>query len=222
MQNPKDIIIINPNSSQAMTDGIDEAINDMREFSVAPITCHRLIAGPEFIETQSHVDGVVTPMLSFAAEHEPKAAAFIVACFSDPGLYALREQSALPVFGIAESAVLTAMRLGQRFGIISISSSSVARHFRYFGAMGVLDRMAGDLPINLGVGELSNADQTFNKMLSVGKQLRDKNSANCLILGCAGMAQYPKLLEAELGIPIIEPCRAATALAIGAIALQTD
>ncbi|MCJ8325273.1 MAG: Asp/Glu racemase [Rhizobiales bacterium] len=219
MQKPQQIIIINPNSSQKVTDGIDDAINDMRGFSVADISCHRLVAGPEYIETQAHVDGVVTPMLAYAAQYEAKAAAFIVACFSDPGLYALREQSAVPVLGIAESAVLTAMRLGQRFGIISISSSSVARHYRYFGSMGVLDRLAGDLPLNLGVGELSNADQTFDKMLNVGKQLRDKNSANCLILGCAGMAQYPKLLEAELGIPVIEPCRAATALAMGAIAL---
>ncbi|NRA87565.1 MAG: Asp/Glu racemase [Rhizobiales bacterium] len=219
MQKNKQIMIINPNSSQAVTDGIDDAVNDMRSYSAAPLTCHRLLAGPEFIETQAHVNGVVSPLLAYAAEHEAKASAFIVACFSDPGLYALREQSALPVLGIAESAVLTAMRLGQRFGIISISGSSVARHYRYFGAMGILDRLAGDLPLNLGVGELSNADQTFSKMLSVGKQLRDKNAANCLILGCASMAQYPKLLEAELGIPIIEPCRAATAMAIGAIAL---
>jgi Asp/Glu/hydantoin racemase len=44
--------------------------------------------------------------------------------------------------------------------------------------------------------------------------------ADVVILGCAGMTSFRNDLEAHLGVPVIEPCQAATAMAIGRVALQ--
>jgi Asp/Glu/hydantoin racemase len=165
------------------------------------------------------VDGVVAPLLAQAAALESGASAFVIACFSDPGLAALREQSARPVLGIAESAVLTAMTMGQRFGIISILSRSIPRHMRFLGAMGVMDRLAADLPLELGVAALADRGRTWDRLVSVGRSLRDQHGAEVVILGCAGMAHYRADLAAELGRPVIDPSQAATAMAIGRIAL---
>ena len=107
------IYIINPNSSRLVTDGIDRALEPLRAASPVPIAAIQLDEGPKGIETQAHVDGVVSPLLARAASLEAEASAFVTACFSDPGLAALREQSRHPVLGIAESAILTAMTLGQ-------------------------------------------------------------------------------------------------------------
>jgi allantoin racemase len=52
------------------------------------------------------------------------------------------------VFGIAECGVLTALTLGQRFGIVAMVQNSIPRHLRYLGAMGMLERFAGDVPVN--------------------------------------------------------------------------
>ena len=41
-----------------------------------------------------------------------------------------------------------------------------------------------------------------------------------LIMGCAGMASYRATLEQETGLPVVEPCQAAAAMAIGQIALS--
>lgn len=211
--------ILNPNSSRVVTDGIDAAIAPMRAVSPVEIRCHLLAEGPAGIETQAHVDGVVLPLLAQARALEDGASAFVVACFSDPGLAALREQSRKPVLGIGESAYLTALTLGQRFGILSIKRGSVARHIKTLGAMGLLDRLAADRPIDLGVAELNDSDRTFARLTAVGTRLRDDDSADVLILGCAGMARYRLDLENTLGIPVIDPCQAATAMAIGRIAL---
>ncbi|RMA42709.1 aspartate/glutamate racemase family protein [Rhodophyticola porphyridii] len=217
------IHIINPNSSRTVTDGIDAAIDPMRTASSVPILCSHLHGTPPGIETQAHVDGVVAPLLARAAELEDEASAFVIACFSDPGLAALREQSAKPVLGIAESAVLTAMTLGQRFGILSILPTSVPRHMRFLGAMGVMDRLAGDLPLNLGVADLGDEGRTFARQKEVGARLRDSHGADVLILGCAGMTAYRKRLSEALGLPVVEPCQAAAAMAIGRVALaKTD
>jgi Asp/Glu/hydantoin racemase len=213
------IHIINPNSLSHVTDGIARAVAPIAAASPVPITCHTLADGPPGIETQAHVDGVVAPMLHFARGLETDASAFVVACFSDPGLAALREQSKVPVIGIAEAAVLTAMTMGQRFGIISILSKSIPRHMRYLGAMGVMDRLAADLPLELGVQDLADEARTFARLQEVGRTLRDGHGAEVLILGCAGMAAFRARLETDLGLRVVEPCQAAAAMAVGRVAL---
>lgn len=214
------IFVINPNSSEHVTDGIDRAVDPMRAASPVPIEARTLAEGPPGIETQAHVDGVVMPMLAHCAQLEDTASAFVVACYSDPGLAALREQSVRPVLGIAEASILTAMTLGQRFGIISILSKSIPRHMRYVGAMGVMDRLAGDLPLELGVQDLADEGRTFERLKEVGASLRDTKMADVLILGCAGMTAFRMDLEGHLGVPVVEPCQAATAMAIGRVALE--
>ncbi|WP_054007807.1 aspartate/glutamate racemase family protein [Cypionkella psychrotolerans] len=213
------IYIINPNSSRVVTDGIDRAMEPLRAASPVPIAAIQLDEGPRGIETQAHVDGVVTPLLARAAALESGASAFVTACFSDPGLAALREQSSHPVLGIAESAILTAMTIGQRFGILSILSRSVPRHMRMLGAMGVMDRLAADLPLELGVADLTDRNRTFDRLRSIGTQLRDAHGAEVLILGCAGMTSYRADLSEALSRPVVEPCEAAAAMAIGRVAL---
>ena len=88
------------------------------------IECVTLAAGPPGIQTQRDVDGVVAPMLRLIAELDPRAAAFVIACFSDPGLHSARETTRRPVLGIMECGILTALTLGQRFGVIAILPTS--------------------------------------------------------------------------------------------------
>jgi Asp/Glu/hydantoin racemase len=182
--------------------------------------CLSLPEGPAGIQSQRDVDGVITPMLRKAAALEEDAAAFVIACFSDPGLFALREQSRRWVFGIAECGVLTALTLGQRFGVIAILPTSVPRHLRYFAAMGVTQRLAADLPIGLGVAELSDEARTLSRMVEVGRTLRDAHGADVLVMGCAGMARFRASLEDAVGIPVVEPTQAAVVMAVGHVRLM--
>ena len=212
------LIVINPNSSQTVTDGIKLALDPLRKFGTS-IRCLTLAEGPPGIENQREADMTIGPMLRLAASQKD-AAGYVVACFGDPGLHALRDQTALPVVGIQEAAVMTALTLGQRFGVIAILPASIPRHLRAFGAMGVLDRLAGDRAIGLSVSDLADPDKSLEAMIATGKRLRDDDGANVLIMGCAGMAQYRSTLEAETGLPVVEPCQAAAAMALGQIALN--
>ncbi len=214
----KSLIVINPNSSDTVTAGIDAAMEPLRPLGV-PIHCETLAEGPTAIESQRQADLTIAPMLDLAARLEPEAVGYVIACFGDPGLHALRDQSGLPVVGIQEAAVMAALQLGQRFGVISILPASIPRHMRSFGAMGVLDRLAGDRALGLGVAQLSNAETTKCAMIDTGKVLRDQDGADVLIMGCAGMARYRPALEEATGLPVVEPCQAAAAQAIGQITL---
>ncbi|MFT6271547.1 MAG: Asp/Glu/hydantoin racemase [Dinoroseobacter sp.] len=215
----KTLYVLNPNSSKDVTARIDVAMEPLRSLGVA-IACKTLPEGPPGIESLRQADLVIAPLLAQAASLEADAAGFVIACFGDPGLHALRDQTALPVLGIQEAAVATAMTLGQRFGVLAILPASIPRHMRSFGAMGVLDRLAGDRALNLGVGDLSDTARTLARMIEIGTQLRDTDGADVLIMGCAGMAGYRSALQDALDLPVVEPCQAAAAMAIGRIALN--
>lgn len=211
------LIVINPNSSQRVTDGIQAAIDPLRRFGI-PVRCLTLAEGPPGIESQRQADLTIAPMLALAAT-QTDAAGYVIACFGDPGLHALRDQTALPVVGIQEAAVMTALTLGQRFGVIAILPASIPRHLRAFGAMGVLDRLAADRALGLGVADLADAGKSLGAMIATGKRLRDEDGANVLIMGCAGMAHYRAPLQDATGLPVVEPCQAAVSMALGQIAL---
>lgn len=213
------IYVINPNSTVRVTKEIDVAVTPLRMAGGPAIECLTLTEGPPGIQSQRNVDGLIPALLKRAAGLENEAAAFVIACFSDPGMHALREQSEKPVLGIAESGVLTALTLGQRFGIVAMLQNSIPRHLRYLGAMGMMDRFAGDLPVNLTIAEMADDALTLGRMIAVGRTLRDAHHADVLVMGCAGMARFREPLERELGIPIVEPTQAAVTMAIGRVQL---
>ena len=218
MPKPKSLIVINPNSSQMVTDAIDLAINPLRRFGT-PVRCLTLAEGPLGIESQKQADLTIAPMLALA-KAQTDAAGYVIACFGDPGLYALRDQTPLPVVGIQQAAVMTALTLGQRFGVIAILPNSIPRHMRAFGAMGVLGRLAGDRALGLTVADLADERLSLEAMIATGFKLRDEDGADVLIMGCAGMARYREALETATGLPVVEPCQAAVSMALGQIALN--
>jgi allantoin racemase len=213
------ILVINPNSTEAVTRGIDEACAPLRMPGGPGIEAVTLKEGPPGIETQQHVDGVVAPLLQLVRKSQDQYAAFVIACYSDPGLHTLREATRKPVLGISECGILTALTLGHKFGVIAILQKSIARHLRYMGALGVTDRLAGELPVGLPVVELSDENKTFGRMVDAGTRLRDEHGADVVVMGCAGMARYRAPLQQAIGVPVVEPTQAAVAMAIGRVRL---
>lgn len=216
----KKIYVINPNSNPYVTAEIDKALQALRLPQGPTLECITLDEGPQGIQSQRDVDNVISPLCSKIKTLDASADAFVIACFSDPGMHSAREITQKPVLGIAESGVLTALTQGQRFGVIAILPGSIPRHLRYFGAMGVLERFAGDIAINMKVAELADKKRTFERMKQVGQMLISQHGADVLVMGCAGMASFKHELQRELGVPIIEPTQAAVSMAIGRVLLN--
>ena len=213
------IVVLNPNSSQSVTDALDEGLEPLRFSGGPPIRCATLAQGPPAIESDEQVAAVIEPVCDYLRHHENDSAAFVIACFSDPGLREARRSSARPVFGMAECGLLTALAHGRRYGVISILASSLPRHLSYIRHMGIDGRLAADLPVGLGVLELEDRAVALERMVTVGSRLRDEHDADVIVLGCAGMAALRTPLEERLGIPVIEPVQAAVSMAMRAVAL---
>ena len=212
------ILVINPNSTEAVTRSMDAALDPLRAPGGPEIASVTLAEGPPGIQSQRDVDFVV-PHLCRRIAADNQSDAFVIACFSDPGLHSARETTDRPVLGISEVGMTTALNLGQRVGVIAVLNQSIPRHTRYFRAMGISERIAGEVAVDLPVVELSDEAKTGARMLAVGRALKDEHGADVLVMGCAGMARYRAPLEAELGVPVIDPPQAAVGLAIALVRL---
>jgi Asp/Glu/hydantoin racemase len=210
------ILVVNPNSNEAVTKGLAAALAPVRFADGPEIECRTLAEGPYGIETQEHVESVTLPLRRLVAGSND-IDAFVIACYSDPGLAVCREATARPVFGINEAGVLTALARGEHVGVIAISQRSLRRHVRYMRQLGLMDRFAGERPLNMSVAEVASGAKTLDRMIEVGEELRDKDAADVIVMGCAGMARHRQPLEAALGIPVVDPTQAAVAMAIGAV-----
>lgn len=215
MSRPR-ITVINPNSNQVVTAGLAEALKPLMFADGPEIVCHTLAEGPYGIESQADADSVTMPLRRLV-EGDNASSAFIIACYSDPGLHVCREATTRPVLGIAECGVLTALTRADNFGVIAIAQRSIRRHLRYLRQMGMIDRLAAERPLEMSVAETASGEGTLAKMIAVGRMLKEEDGAGVIVMGCAGMARHRKGLEDALGIPVIDPTQAAVSMALGAV-----
>lgn len=213
------IRVINPNSNPDVTAGMSEALEPLRTERGPELDCVTLAEGPFGIESQADVSRV-EPLLADLMQADNEAAAFVIGCYSDPGIHLCRTVTDRPVFGIAECAMLTALSRAGSFGVIAIASASIRRHTRHMRERLLHNHCAGERPLELTVAEVESGAGTYAKMELVGKQLRDIDGAETIIMGCAGMAKHRQPLEQALGIPVIDPTQAAASMAIGTVQLS--
>jgi Asp/Glu/hydantoin racemase len=210
------ISVINPNSNEAVTRAMSEALEPLRFGDGPEIVCSTLAEGPFGVETQEHVESVTMPLRRLV-EIDNASDAFVIACYSDPGLHVCREGTTRPVYGIAECGVLTALARAETFGVIAIMQRSIARHIRYLRQMGLMERLAGERPLEMSVAETASGGKTLDRMIEVGRALKEQDGAKAIVMGCAGMARHRRPLEEALDIPVIDPTQAAVTIALGGL-----
>ena len=204
------ILVVNPNSDSGCTAGIVAALAPFAAPGRARFDVVQLPGGPPAIVTWRDWASVAEPLCRLV-EAEP-AAAYIVACVSDPGVDAMRTVTRAPVFGPLRAAIAAALARVDRFGLIAFADPSIARQRRTLAAMGAEGRIAGHIPLNLPMSALTGA-AALAPLLAAAERARVAG-AEAIILGCAGMAGHRAAVEAAIGLPVIEPCQAAAALAL--------
>jgi Asp/Glu/hydantoin racemase len=207
------IVVVNPNSNKDVTDGLDAALKAFRLRGGPPILCVTLEDGPRAIESAQDAAIVVRHLVRLVSER-PDAAAFVIACYSDPGVDACREVTRTPVYGIQECGVMAALARVDRIGVIALSDHSIRGHRRHLRRLGLLDRLVGERAAALSVAD-SAGEAAFGALREAGRALVS-DGAEAVVLGCAGMARHRAGLEWALGVPVIEPTQAAVAMALGA------
>ncbi len=208
------ILVVNPNTSRSCTQGIEAALAGFAAPGLLRLEVMELPGGPPAIVTWRDWFSVAEPLCRLV-EREA-AAAYVIACVSDPAVEAVRMATRAPVFGALRSALAAALARADRIGIIAMADASLPRQRRALAAMGVESRVAGHIPLNLGMETLTDPVAPRAALQETARTLA-RMGAEAIILGCAGMAGHRKAAEDAAGVPVIEPCQAAAALAIQAV-----
>ncbi len=213
------ILVVNPNSSMACTRGIVEALAAYALPGAPRFDVVSLPEGPPAIVTWRDWHAVVEPLCRLVERED--AAAYIVACVSDPGIEALRGITPKPVLGPLRCAVAAALAQADRFGIIAMGEPSLPRQRRVLQAMGAEARLLAHHPMNLPMDVLTDPVAPRAALCEAGRRMAAQG-AEAVILGCAGMAGHRDAVERAAGVPVIEPCQAAAARALLALLHQAE
>jgi allantoin racemase len=174
--------------------------------------------GPASIESayEEYLSVPATAEAMLEAERDGYDAA-LLGCFGDPGADAFRELlTRMVVVAPGEAAFHLAGLLGERFGIVTVTTSIVNPLRHLVARAGLAERLAGIAVVETPVLELSrDPAATLARMTGAGRRLVEEREADTLVLGCMSMAfmDVTPRLEAELGVPVVNPARSALKVA---------
>lgn len=184
--------------------------------------------GPSSIEGMYDELLSMQPTIELVIKHEDEYDAFVIACYSDHmAIHAAREITNKPVLGIAEASMYTACMLGDRFSIVTTSERWEPLLRDAVRKYGLHDRCASVLSTRLAVLDLEG-DHEDNKtqfmIEQVARQAIERDGAEVICLGCAGMTGMDKLLESKLGVPVLDGvvCAVKFLEAFGGYGLKTS
>jgi allantoin racemase len=204
----KKILLINPNSSEEMTGDIAATVESLALDNYG-IKTVRMENSPRVLESFADYTLAGAEVLRYlAAGFAGDADGVLLACFGDPALYALKEVSPVPVIGIAEAALSTALLLGFKFSIVASSPKAVPMMESLVKSYGLEGRLASveclDMPIESFLGNRSLTAGPLTR--AAGKAVA--KGAEVLVLGCAGLTMLEKQVEEKYRITVIDPVRA--------------
>ncbi len=207
------ILVINPNTSQSMTDHIRHELERIkRPDTELTVVCPD--KGPETIESAYDEAFAIPPTLELVKKaNQQRYHAVILACFSDPGLEAAKEISKVPVIGIEEATLHVAAMLGAKFSVLTPRQQRIASKREHVHIRGLDHFLASVRSLDLSVAETdSDPERTKKRVLEVSRQAVE-DGAEVIVLGCAGMAGYAPELEAKLNIKVLDPAAVALKVA---------
>jgi allantoin racemase len=198
------ILVINPNTTQAMTDGIGEAARkyarpDTHIDAISPAYGPRSIEGhfEDYIAATATVEEVV--------KHRDDYDAFVVACFADPGLYACREVTDKPVIGIAEASMRLAPFVAHSFSIVSVLARTRPIIEDLVRNVGMESRCASVRCVDMSVLELEeDPERAVREIIMESKSAVQDDGAESILLGCAGMGPLDEYVKAEVNVPVFD------------------
>jgi allantoin racemase len=163
--------------------------------------------GPASIESMWEEYLSVPGLLEAVVELEREGFdAVVPGCFGDPGVDAARELVAIPVLGPGATSMLVAANLGHRFSVVTVLESVVRPLENLARLTGVEPKLASVRQIGIPVlGLNADPDATFRRLVEVSRRVIGEDRADALVLGCGTLSFRAAELQAEVGVPVLNP-----------------
>jgi Asp/Glu/hydantoin racemase len=215
------ILFLNPNTSAHLTElGARVARKVARpETEIIPTTGR---FGARYITTRAAAAVAGHAVLDAFAREEKKADVVLIACFGDPGLFALRELAPVPVVGMAEASCRIASTLGRKFSIVTGGHRWGPMLEEFVAAIGLAANLASVKTMAPSGDEVAaNPDAALDILVSTCVAAAKEDGAEAVILGGLGLAGLAEAIASRVPVPVIDNVVAAVRYAEDAAALGT-
>ncbi len=205
------ILFINPNTSESFTRGIEVSLAEYKAADTEVVALNPT-TGPATIE------GIYEEMLGAAAalqvlmENLDDYDGFVIACYGNEGLVqAAREATGKPVIGITEASYYMACMLGRKFSVVTTGDRWESLLWDSVKLHGLETRCASMRPTSINTSELEESGDEVVKfhLMKEARLALEQDGADVILLGCAGLTGFDKVMQAELGVPVIDGVAAA-------------
>lgn len=203
------ILLINPNSSQATTDMMVRIAQDNAPagYTVVGATAAN---GPSMIVNEVELAAAAREVETTWRGVQAPHAGVIVSAFGDPGVAQVRDASwPTPVVGICEASMFEASEGGRRFGVATVTPDLVAAIDAKAHELGLGGLYTG---VRLTPGEpraLTADSAALEQALVRAVQACLEDGAQAVIIGGGPLGQAALSLARLFDVPIIAPISAA-------------
>lgn len=214
------ILLLNPNTTESVTDrlfraGLKAAAAGT---TLIPLTAPR---GVPYIATraEAQIGGAVA--LEMLAEHHTSADAAIMAAFGDPGLLGARELFDIPIVGMAEAAMVSALMLGRRFAIVTFATALVPWFEDCVEMHGLTGRCAGVRMLDEPFRSIDDVQEEKEALLvDLCNRTILSTGADVIILGGAPLAGLAEKVRERIPVPVVDQVQAAVKQAEALVSLN--
>jgi allantoin racemase len=206
---PMKILLLNPNTTAAVTDLLLAAGRTAASpgTELIPLTASR---GVPYIATraEAQIGGAIA--LEMLAQHHRNADGAIIAAFGDPGLMGARELFDIPVIGMAEAAMLTACMLGRRFAIVTFAAALGPWYRECVEQHGLTGRLAGIRMLDGAFRSITDVQAEKEALLvELANRAVTEDGADVVILAGAPLAGLAEKIADRIPVPVVDQVAAA-------------
>lgn len=147
-----------------------------------------------------------------------------IGCFYDTALHDAREISGdMVVLAPCQSSIQVALTLANNFSVIVGQQKWVHQMQSTIHEYGYGEKLMSFHAVNMSVVEFQkDHDCTRSRLIEAGRRAVTEDHAESIILGCTLEVGFYKEMEAELGVPVIDPSLAVFKAAEHAASLKQE
>jgi allantoin racemase len=207
------ILVINPNTTQSMTDSIAASARQSASpgTEIVPITPAYGADGIDcnfesFISAVAVMDAVVTYPDSFDA--------IVMAGFGEHGREGLQELTTVPVIDMCEASAHAAMMVGRAYSVVTTLDRSIASIEDRLLTAGLSARCASVRSTGMSTLQLDeDPKRALEAIVDQARLAVQHDRAEVICLGCGGMAGLDETISEQLGVPVVDGVAAAVRFA---------
>jgi len=214
------ILLINPNTTQRITDALvaqaQKAVG--ADAQVIGLTAQ---TGPAII--RGAADNLVAErsMFEMASSQYVGYDAVVLGVSMDTALQTVRAKLPIPVVGMTEGGLLTACLMGQRLGCLTLGSHMAPLYEQLSSNYGLTDRIAKwHAPDIAAAYERGPNPEITDALVKECDVLIDDYQADVIVLCAAVLAGYTTWLAPRLKVPVVDAIEAAALQALSLARLK--